>query len=317
MRNVFDQYSQPENKLTHALVTALHSDPKLLRPFLRNVAEISGRIPRQLRVTEQSLPGEIPVDREDESATGLPDACIYDEEEDWAVVIECKVSSKLTRNQLDRHLRTMRSRGFTQLSLLTITVGEAGIKLPENGTAKRWSQIYSWLRKEAASDWAARVAEFMESAEARWSDEGYLKEGTLTEFTGYPFGPELQVTYREAKRVQGLAMDEFRKMKSLEKEIHANLSGAGRSAITGTKTDSVWDYIPLKVAGAGRDTGSVLKRAHLRILAPTRSRYCGPVSAPPFHATLETRAGASVTSARKAIAMALAVRMPKSKMKLI
>ena len=33
MRNVFDQYSQTENKLTHALACCLHEDVDLLRDF--------------------------------------------------------------------------------------------------------------------------------------------------------------------------------------------------------------------------------------------------------------------------------------------
>ena len=34
MRNVFDQYSQSENRVTHALAAALLEDGKLLRPPL-------------------------------------------------------------------------------------------------------------------------------------------------------------------------------------------------------------------------------------------------------------------------------------------
>jgi hypothetical protein len=34
MRNIFDQYSQPENRLTHSLVMALHYDRNLLKSFL-------------------------------------------------------------------------------------------------------------------------------------------------------------------------------------------------------------------------------------------------------------------------------------------
>ncbi len=33
MRNVFDQYSQPEKQLTHAWVSALHAVPRLVRRF--------------------------------------------------------------------------------------------------------------------------------------------------------------------------------------------------------------------------------------------------------------------------------------------
>lgn len=35
MRNLFDQFSQNENKLTHALVSALHEDRVLLKAFVR------------------------------------------------------------------------------------------------------------------------------------------------------------------------------------------------------------------------------------------------------------------------------------------
>ncbi len=34
MRNVFDQYGQPENRLTHALATCLHEDRAFLGEFL-------------------------------------------------------------------------------------------------------------------------------------------------------------------------------------------------------------------------------------------------------------------------------------------
>lgn len=40
MRNLFDQYSQPENRLTHALMTALHEDRGLLALFLREIAGV-------------------------------------------------------------------------------------------------------------------------------------------------------------------------------------------------------------------------------------------------------------------------------------
>jgi hypothetical protein len=53
----------------------------LVRPFLRRIAGVSGNIPRRLRVSEQSLPGDAPIDDEGFAAKGLPDACIFDDEE--------------------------------------------------------------------------------------------------------------------------------------------------------------------------------------------------------------------------------------------
>jgi hypothetical protein len=34
MRNVFDQFKEPENRLTHALMTSLSEEPKLLKGFV-------------------------------------------------------------------------------------------------------------------------------------------------------------------------------------------------------------------------------------------------------------------------------------------
>lgn len=250
MRNVFDQYDQPENRLTHALATALNSDPKLVRPFLRNVVGVRGPIPRKLEVVEQSLPGDRPLEEGDKRAKGLPDACIHDGES-WAVIIESKVSSPLTRGQLERHQSTLKRRGFPDSLLLTITVGEPKVPiLPKGTTARTWSQIYAWLRRQEQSTWARDAADYLEIAEARWSGGVYLKEGTLTEFAGIQFGPDNEYNYPEAKRVLRLGMGELRKKSVLAKELKADLSGAGRSAITGKGAGGVWDYIPLHLAKA-------------------------------------------------------------------
>ena len=58
MRNVFDQYAQPENRLTHALATSLDRDRWLLRRFLRDFANSVPSDLRNVEVLEQGLPGE-------------------------------------------------------------------------------------------------------------------------------------------------------------------------------------------------------------------------------------------------------------------
>src|SRR5215211_795906 len=59
LRNIFDQYSQPENRVTHALMTALDQDRRLLSLFLRELLEVEppGQ-PETLSVLEQGYPGE-------------------------------------------------------------------------------------------------------------------------------------------------------------------------------------------------------------------------------------------------------------------
>jgi hypothetical protein len=44
LRNVFDKYWQPENRVTHALMTALREDRKLLGRFLRELVKV--KLPR-------------------------------------------------------------------------------------------------------------------------------------------------------------------------------------------------------------------------------------------------------------------------------
>ena len=101
MRNVFDQYDQPENRLTHALVSTLENDKNLLRPFLywlqvKNIPSL-----KNLRIGQQHIPGQV-EDHEKEGQDGIPDACIYDDES-WAVLIESKIQAKPSLRQLYRH----------------------------------------------------------------------------------------------------------------------------------------------------------------------------------------------------------------------
>src|SRR5215213_6735081 len=88
VRNVFDQYSQPENRVTHALMTALHEDRRLLDSFLRDLIKVKPPVsPEHLKVLEQQFPGEeAPSDEADLERRGIPDAWIVDQE-GWCVLI--------------------------------------------------------------------------------------------------------------------------------------------------------------------------------------------------------------------------------------
>jgi len=56
LRNVFDQYEQPENRLTHALVCTLASEHRLIRPFLRWLGASNVPPLRELHLVEQQAP---------------------------------------------------------------------------------------------------------------------------------------------------------------------------------------------------------------------------------------------------------------------
>jgi hypothetical protein len=96
LRNVFDQYFQPENRVMHALMTALDEDRKLLGLFLRELVSVKppGDV-RKLIVLEQQYPGEEEPTEEDLERRGIPDGWVFDSD-GWCVFLENKVMAKLT-----------------------------------------------------------------------------------------------------------------------------------------------------------------------------------------------------------------------------
>ena len=89
MRNLFDQYKHPENRLTHALMTSLNEDRDLLIKFIEwATGKPSPSGPMTLKIVEQSFPGEEEPQEADESERGgLPDGCIHNGK-GWALLIE-------------------------------------------------------------------------------------------------------------------------------------------------------------------------------------------------------------------------------------
>lgn len=252
MRNPFDQYSQPENKVTHALATALHESPELLSSFLRDL--VRAELPRgDLRVHEQSVPGEVEPDTEEElERRGLPDMWIHDLGETWSLVVECKVSARLTLDQLDRHQKTARRQGFDRVDTLTITAREPRLKLPRGVKNILWSDVYTWaLRWRPEQPWARQLARYLEIAERKMSESGYLKDGSLTTFDGIPFRADEPYQYGEAKRVLKLLMGELRQRQDLREAFGVKRFGPGRAAITGRRGTSVWDFLPIDSSGGG------------------------------------------------------------------
>ncbi|MDH5179823.1 MAG: PD-(D/E)XK nuclease family protein [Gammaproteobacteria bacterium] len=261
MRNIFDQYSQPENKLTHALVTALHEDRKLLGKFVRWV---TGMAPpaKSINIVEQRLPGDPESNETDYSRQGLPDAWIYSDD-DWSLIIENKVSATLTRDQLNRHLATANRRGFTKVTLLVVDVAEPKFKLPKGSIFKSWPDIYEWLYKQSGwSYWAGKVCEYMDVAESKWPDDNYLKEGTLTKFSGIPFDNDNPYSYLEAKRLIKLIMAELRSHTALNKQLGMDPVAPGRGMITGKNASLVWDCLRLKAFDHEKD---FVKTVHLTV----------------------------------------------------
>jgi len=77
MRNIFDQYDQPENRLTHALVSCLSEDRKLLKLFLKWILKEKAPKINGIEIVEQQIPLEPTIGESKADQRGLPDAWIY------------------------------------------------------------------------------------------------------------------------------------------------------------------------------------------------------------------------------------------------
>ncbi len=213
MRNLFDQYSQPENRLSHALAVCLHEDRALLRAFLSWMGVRAPVNAKALVLVEQSLPGDPPESEAEAERRGLPDIVIHDED-CWCVLIESKVQAALTEDQLGRHERTLRRRGFERIHRVALT--KSGTRVPKDTLSLTWSGLYEWLGSAGPRcEWSNRLRAYLRAAELRLAQEEYLTEGTLTMFDGFPFSQDNPYTYGEAKRLLKLALTELRNDRSV------------------------------------------------------------------------------------------------------
>lgn len=210
IRNVFDQYHQPENRLTHALIHVLAQNRRLTSQFIRRFASQSNP-PRGTTYffSCQSLPGDDKPQSDEEDYVeqdSLPDAWIYDERGRWAVVLECKVTAGLRIDQLRRHISRARKEGYDEAHLLVITAHEQEPQIVKKLRIRiscswvNWSDIYEFFDQHSGSHLESEFVNYLRVLEGRLMADGY--EGPpLTKFTGIPFGPNDSYKEREAKVV--------------------------------------------------------------------------------------------------------------------
>ncbi|MEI9969102.1 MAG: hypothetical protein WDM87_10915 [Terracidiphilus sp.] len=246
MRNIFDQYDTPENRLTHALLTCLDQDRNLLDGFVAWVLDNRAPTPaQQLKVLEQGLPDQEEGDPGPAESKGLPDGCIYDNR-GWGLLIESKIAAPLKVDQLKRHIRTAEGRGIIRPNLVALVASLPGTVPQGLAKVRRWTDLYLWLRnQDRKSEWTGRLIAYMEVLESKLPRDQYLTGGTLTVFSGIPFGKDNPYGYLEAKRVLRLAMDELRSRSDLQRELGVDKRALGRSAITGRDSTRVWDFLRL------------------------------------------------------------------------
>jgi hypothetical protein len=247
MRNVFDQYDQPENRLTHALMVTLANDGRLVRPFLKLLG--AKRIPalKNIELGLQRVPGQM-VDSNKEGGQGLPDGCLFDQD-GWAVVIEAKVQAGISVSQLKRHRKTSARYGYEHPHVVLLSIDKPK-SLPDWATHIEWKNLYRWFSKRTAdSSWARHFVDYMHVFEARMIAKDYDIRGTLTMFDGFKFSDAEPYTYAEGKRLIRLLGEELRKQKKLVKALGIDVKQSGRTAITRGENGGVWDFLPLLEIG--------------------------------------------------------------------
>ncbi len=247
MRNIFDQYELPENRLTHALATVLDQDRDLLPPFLRWLSINDIPRPRRLTLAQQQVPGSALEDAEELEQKGLPDASVFDDD-GWAALFECKVQGKTTVGQLECHRATAQQNGFESPWIVVLAADEFPGRLPDKTLWKSWRDVYSWFNKRSSTSyWADQLVDYMRTYERKMLARNYQIRGTITVFDGLRFDEKNPYTYREAKRLIRLLGDLLQKRKDLH-AIGVDPDGKRRPAITGKGADAVWDFLSLTAA---------------------------------------------------------------------
>jgi hypothetical protein len=239
MKNVFDQYDQPENRLTHALFCALHHDRHFLKAFLKRYARDLKLDYRHLAVDEQSVP-TTQVDRGRRSRASLPDGVVSDRN-GRALIVESKIASPLLSNQLRRHTLALRNQGYDKVNGLAIVASQNSIKTIGWKSAC-WTDLYEWSASQTKqSVWVRELRDYLEILEAQMIEQDSLGDRALTKFNGIPFSKDHPYTYREAKRLLKLLRSKLMVDKSCVRDLGADPRDSGRKAITEQVVS--WDYL--------------------------------------------------------------------------
>ena len=240
MRNIFDQYSQPENRLTHALISSLNEDKKLLSSFIKKFCNNYFSDVSLLKIDQQTLPGLKSLQNLEGDKKGLPDGVIYNDEK--CLIIECKINLELTEDQLIRHERTVKRKGFDNTFGLTITKDPISNINLKNWIHITWKEVYNWAHEEKSkSNWSLKLLDYFNVAENKMVEDEYLTEGSITEFNGIHFDKENEYTYLEGKRLLKLLIKKIKLNKELEKQLNIDLKSKGRGGIK--DEGAVWDIL--------------------------------------------------------------------------
>ncbi len=238
---LYDQYSNQENRLTHALLHTIGSSEWLLSRFLKQIVGFELSLTGETyEISTQKKPlsqgGEDPKEIE-----SIPDGWIVDGNSTLGIAIEVKDRKNcLNKKQLNSHAKRIKNCQHPYLLVITpdlkkpkeITYFER--KTEKNMTVvwRSWDKIYRWLTELPISTLAKRSKESFLVASMR---EYLERRREVLGFQGIDFRSGFNIS--EAKDILNAEMEELGEtVRSIYKDL-----GKRRPAITTFSQESVWD----------------------------------------------------------------------------
>ena len=154
---LYDQYSNAENRLTHALLHTVSSSNWLFSRFLRDLFNVNiPAVRSEFEISTQKVPSGR-GDLDPEQVQSVPDAWIIEKQSKLGIAIEVKAEEgKLRRDQLLGHVRRIRNFGYQYLFVITAhhEKPKEMVELERSNEGRKlrvewrsWDQVYVWLAK--------------------------------------------------------------------------------------------------------------------------------------------------------------------------
>lgn len=239
---LFDQYSNPENRLTHALMHTLAGSDKILQAFLAQVIGINrDGIGREVEITTQKRPFS-QEDTDIEKIDSVPDGWIIEKQGGVGVLIEVKDEKNSVRlDQLRSHLKRLEN--YENPSLLVITPDlnqpkkidalAADSKCAAKIVWKSWNDLYVFFNR-------CRENLFHQMAKERYILNAMLEyleqRREVLGFQGIKFRKGFDV--EEAKKILAAEMEE---LKDTAQAFFPMLTGRRGAVTTAFSKSAVWD----------------------------------------------------------------------------
>lgn len=239
---LFDQYSNQENRLTHALMHTLAGSDKILKAFLDQVLGIKRSIiGRELEITTQKRPFS-QEDTDPDKVDSVPDGWIIDKQGGLGILIEVKDQKNSVRlGQLRSHLRRLSN--YENSILLVITpdlvlpqkidsLNEESQKIT-NIVWKSWNDLYAFFN-------LCRENIFYQLPKERYLFDALLEyleqRREVLGFQGIKFRRGFDV--EEAKKILVAEMDE---LQDTALTFFPMLTGRRGAITTAFSKSAVWD----------------------------------------------------------------------------